>query len=224
VRIDALYTQYVRSEADTVIPRGLALFPQSADLRNIQARDLRSRGKLQDALDATKQAVSLDSTMVQGDLVVAQLEMELGRPDSALSSLHRALARGADSAVVAQFAVAKGNSLFQAANGTHSSADFRLALRFFTFADSTHTSVQATFLTGATALSLAQAALTEAPKLTDKVESCKLARVGADMMRMAKTGLDSGRDLYADAAKQYLDYLGQLDPYVGPQVAAFCSG
>ena len=130
VRLYSLYTQYLRADADTVIPRGLALFPQSAELAAINAKDLRAKGKLAESLDATKRAVELDSTMAQGRLTVAQLEIELGRPDSALVALHRAVSGGEDSALVAQFALAKGNAFYRAANGTKMSADFGLALRF----------------------------------------------------------------------------------------------
>ncbi|HET9424122.1 MAG TPA: hypothetical protein VFO55_02030 [Gemmatimonadaceae bacterium] len=221
-RLYSLYTQYVKTEADTVLPRGLRLFPQSADLQALNARELRSRGKLAESLEASKMAMALDSTMSQGELMVAQLEIELGRPDSALSSLRRALSRGEDSATVAQFALAKGNALYRAANGTHASADFGLALRFLALADSVRPSVQSTFLKGATALGLAQAALTEAPKLTDKVEACRLAKLSAEMVPLARTGLQAGQAAYGDAAKQSLDYLGQLDPYVAQQLSAFC--
>lgn len=222
-RLYSLYTQYVKSEADTVLPRGLGLFPKSAELQALNAKELRTRGKLAEAVDASRKAIELDSTMSQGELMVAQLEIELGRPDSALSALRRAIARGEDSSIVAQFALAKGNTLYRAANGTHLSADFGLALRFLAFSDSVRPSVQANFLKGATALGLAQAALTEAPKLTDKAESCRLAKLGGDMVPVARAGLLAGADAYGDAAKQSLDYLAQLEPYVAPQVTAFCA-
>lgn len=221
-RLYGLYTQYVKAEADTVLPRGLGLFPRSAELQALNAKELRMRGKIAEAVDASKKAMELDSTMSQGEMMVAQLEIELGRPDSALSALRRALGRGDDSSMVAQFALAKGNALYRAANGTHSSTDFGLALRFLTFSDSIRHTVQASFLTGATALGLAQAALTEAPKLTDKMESCRLAKLGETMIPVARNGLQSGQDSYGDAAKQSLDYVTQLEPYVAPQVTAFC--
>jgi tetratricopeptide (TPR) repeat protein len=221
-RLYSLYTQYVKAEADTVLPRGLGLFPRSAELQAINARELRTRGKLAESLEASRKAIELDSTMSQGEMMVAQLEMELGRPDSALSAMRRALTRGDDSSMVAQFALSKGNTLYRAANGTHVSTDFQVALRFLAFSDSVRHSVQATFLIGATALGLAQAALTEAPKLTDKVESCRLAKLGGDMIPVARNGLQAGQEAYGDAAKQSLDYVTQLEPYVGPQVTAFC--
>jgi tetratricopeptide (TPR) repeat protein len=223
-RLYSLYTQYVKQEADTVLPRGLQLFPQSADLQALNAKELRTRGKLAEAVEASKKAMELDSTMSQGELMVAQLEYELGRPDSSLSALRRALGKGEDSSVVAQFALSKGNTLYRAANGTHQSNDFALALRFLALSDSVKPTTQSTFLIGATALGLAQAALTEAPKLTDKTEQCRLAKLSAEMVPMARTGLQAGQATYGDAAKQSLDYLVTLDPYVAQQLTAFCGG
>jgi tetratricopeptide (TPR) repeat protein len=221
-RLYSLYAQYVRAEADTVIPRGLALFPKSADLAVMQAKDLRAKGKVEESLDATKHAVDLDSTMAQGRLMVAQLEMELGRPDSALVTLKRAVAGGEDSSLVAQFALSKGNTLYRAANGTKASSDFLLALRFLTFADTVKSTMSSRFLVGATALGVAQAALTEAAKVVDKTEACRLAHLGADMVPVARTGLTAGAETFGDAAKQSLDYLTELEQYVSPSTAAAC--
>jgi tetratricopeptide (TPR) repeat protein len=222
-RLYGLYAQYIKAEADTVLPRGVALFPQSADLLALNAKDLRARGKLQESLASSRQAMSLDSTMRQGDLMIAQTEIELGRPDSALVSLRRSLARGEDSALVAGFALSKGNALYRAANGTHTSNDFSLALRYLALADSVRPTSQSRFMVGAAALGVAQSALTEAPKLTDKVESCRLARLGAEMVPMARSGLQAGQEVLPDAAKQSLDYLDTLDPYVSQQITAFCA-
>jgi hypothetical protein len=221
-RVYSLYTQYVKAEADTVVPRGLALFPQNAELLALNAKELRARGKIAEALDATKQAVALDATLGQGHLSIAQLEIELGRPDSALAALHAGLAAGEDSSLVAAFALAKGNTMYRAANGTKTSADYGASLRMLAFADSVRTSEQAKFLTGAAALAFAQTALTEAAKLTDKSESCKLARTASDVLPLARTGLHAGETSFAEAAKQSLDYLDQLDPFAQQQLKVVC--
>jgi tetratricopeptide (TPR) repeat protein len=221
-KLYALYAQFVRAEADTVIPRGLALFPQSSSLLALNAKELRARGKLAESLDASKRAVAMDSTMAQGQLMVAQLEMELGRPDTALVTLRRAVASGEDSSLVAQFALSKGNGLYRAANGTKTSADFTLALRFIAFADTIRSTEQSRFLAGAAALGAVQSALTEATKLKDKTESCRLVHFSTEMMPVARTGLQAGEQTFAEAAKQSIEYLDQLDPYIRQGLSAYC--
>ena len=222
-RLYALYTQFIREEADTAIGRGISLHPGSAELAALQAKDLRAKGKVAEALDASKRAVELDSTIAQGRLLVAQSEMELGRPDSALVTLQKAVASGEDTGAVASFALSKGNTLFRAANGTKTRADFQLAMRFLAFADSLKPTPQTKFLLGAAAMSVAQTALTDAPKLTVKEESCVLAHVGADAIPVARNSLEAGKDVSPDAVKQFLEYIDVISPFADKQIAAFCA-
>ena len=222
-RLYALYTQFVREEADTAIGRGLALYPGSAELAALSAKDLRAKGRTAEALEASKRAVALDSSIAQGRILVAQGEFELGRPDSALAALQRAVAAGEDVGAVAQFALAKGNVLFRAANGTKTRPDFQLAMRFLWFADSLRPTPQTKFLLGAAALNVAQTALTDAPKLTLREESCAVAHVGADAIPVARSSLDAGREVSPDATKEFLDYLDVIAPFADKQIAAFCT-
>jgi tetratricopeptide (TPR) repeat protein len=219
----ALYTQFVREEADTVLPRGLALFPKSAELLALNAKQLRTQGKVAESLESMKSAMAADSTLDEGQLMIAQAEIDLGRPDSALAALRVALAHGEDSTRVAQFAFARGNALYRAANGTKTSTDFALALRFLSFADSVRVTPQSRFLVGAAALGVAQRALTEAPSDKDRIHSCQLAQLGSQMIPVARSGIEAGQEVMPDAAKQSLDYLTQIEPYAGKQVAAFCA-
>ena len=221
-RLYALYTQFVKEEADTVIPRGLALYPNSAELLALNAKELRSKGRVAESLDASKKAVELDSTIAQGRMMVAQAEIELGRPDSALATLQRAVAAGEDANVVAAFALSKGNAFFRAANGTKTRADFHLAMRYLAFADSLKPTPQTKFLLGASALSVAQTALTDAPNIKVKEESCTLAQLGAQTLPIARASLEAGVDVSPEATKQYLDYLDVISPYADKQIAAFC--
>jgi tetratricopeptide (TPR) repeat protein len=222
-KLYTLYTQFVKSEADTVIPRGLALFPRSAELLTMNAKELRARGQLAEALAATRQALEVDSTLDRGELMIAQGEIDLGRPDSALVALHRAVARGEDTALVAQFALARGNALLKAANGTKSRDDFKLAMRFLALADTLRRTPQSAFLLGVAAYSITQSALSDAPKMPEKTQSCELSHLGAETLPVARDGLSAGQEVSPEAAKQFLDYLGQLEPYVQRQIDAFCA-
>jgi tetratricopeptide (TPR) repeat protein len=222
VKLYTLYTQFVKSEADSVVPRGIALFPRSAELLAMQAKDLRARGQLAEALAASRQALAVDSTLDRGELMIAQGEIELGRPDSALVSLRRALVRGEDTALVAQFALGRGNALLKAANGTKTRDDFQLAMRFLALADTLRRTPQSAFLLGVAAYSITQSALSDAPKMTEKTQSCELSHLGAETLPVARAGLEAGQEVSPEAAKQFLDYLGQMEPYVQRQIDAFC--
>jgi hypothetical protein len=138
-------------------------------------------------------------------------------------ALHRALERGEDTTLVAQFALAKGNAIYKAANGTMSSTDFSLALRMISFSDSAHSTQQSKFLVGAAALGVAQTTLTEAAKLTDKAASCRLTKLGSDLLPVARAGLTTTDETFAEAAKQSLGYLDQLDPYAQQQLKLLCA-
>lgn len=221
-RLYSLYTQSIKTEADTVIPRGLALFPTSADLLAMNGKDLRARGKIAESLDATRRAVEIDSTMAQGRLVIAQLEMELGRPDSALATLRRAVTSGEDSAMVAQFALGKGNQYYRAASASKMRGDFELAYRFLAFADTLKTSAQSKFLIGASALGIAQTVLTESSTRKEKLESCPLVKLGMEMIAVAQSGLTAGLDTFGEAATQSLYFLTQLEPYAAAQLKSQC--
>jgi tetratricopeptide (TPR) repeat protein len=218
------YTELVQQERDSVVPRGLAAFPKSAELHALAAKDLKTRGKAEEALAAMQQAVALDSTLPQGVLAIAQAEFDLGRPDSAYASLERALRRGEDTAAVAQFALAKGNVLLRAAGQTQVRDDYQRALRFFALADGARSTPQSKFLLGTAALNVSKAALTEAPKLAEKPASCALARLGGESLTSARAGLEAGQVVAPDVAKQYLDYAGQLAPFAEKQLALYCDG
>jgi hypothetical protein len=125
----------------------------------------------------------------------------------------RALARGEDSALVAQFALAKGNALLRAAGQSKARGDYARALRYFELADSARSSPQSKFLRGTAALQVASAALREAPQEKDRALGCALAREGAATVSVARAGLTAGQELAPDAAKQYLDYVAQLEPF-----------
>lgn len=223
-RLYALYTQYVMTEADTVLPRGLARFPRDGELLALHAQHLRAGGKLADAVNAMREAIAVGSTVPDAALMLAQAEMELGRPDSALASLRRALATGRDSTRLAQFAFARGNALYRAAQGTRGSSDHALAMGFLALADSVLPSPQSKLMLGMVALGAAQASFTEAMAERDQARRCSLVQYAATMLPLARASLALGRDVAAEAVDQGMAYLDQLEPYSVSAVEGYCGG
>jgi len=219
-RIFSTYVQFVRGEAVDGLTRGLAAFPQNAEFKVMQSQDLKVRGKAEESVDAMRQALALDSTIQHGHIQLARAQAELGQNDSSYASLKRALAAGEDSALVAQFALARGNALLRAASQTKQRPDFLLAMRFASLADSVRDTPNAKFLMGVTATNVALSAATEAPKTKD----CELSRLGFEMIAIAQPNLAAGADISAEAVKQYQDYLTQLQPVSAKQVEVFCKG
>jgi tetratricopeptide (TPR) repeat protein len=217
-RLFSLYVQFVRGEAVEGLTRGLAAFPQNAEFKVMQAQDLKTRGKAEESVDAMREALALDSTIQHGHIQLARAQADLGQNDSAYATLKRALNVGEDSALIAQYALSRGNQLYQAANRTKLRPDYMLAMRFLTLADSVQNSPRAKLLVGAAALSVAQSAATDAPKTKD----CELSRLASDMIAIAQPNLAAGMEVAAEAVRQYQDYLMQLQPISAKQVEVFC--
>ena len=217
-RLFSTYVQLVRGEAVEGLTRGLAAFPQNAEFKIMQAQDLKTRGKAEESVDAMREALALDSTIQHGHIQLARAQTELGQNDSAYVTLKRALNVGEDSALIAQFALARGNQLYRAASSTKMRPDYMLAMRFLSLADSVRPAPQAKLLMGVAALSVAQSAATDAPKTKD----CELSRLSSDMIAIAQPNLAAGVEVAAEAVKQYQDYLTQLQPISAKQVEVFC--
>ena len=217
-RIFSTYVQFVRDEAVSGLTRALAQFPQNAELKIMQSQDLKIRGKAEESVDVMREALALDSTIAHGHIQLARAQADLGQNDSAYVTLKRALAAGEDSALVAQFLLARGNQLLRAASQTRNREDFMLAMRYASLADSVRDTPSAKFLMGVTATNVALSAATDAPKTKD----CGLSRLGIGMIAIAQPNLAAGADISAQAVKTYQDYLLQLQPVAAKQVEVFC--
>lgn len=214
-----LYLQLLRTESESALPRGLAEFPDNAELHVVAAQMARGAGNLATALTETKRAVAANPNLPHGFLQLAQLELDAGQPDSALAAMNDAIRHGEDSARVAQFALARGNALYKSATASQKRDDFQRAMSFLSLAVRISPSPEAKFLLGASALSVSQSAASEAPAS----KSCDLSKLADSSLTEAEVNLISGGSAAPDAAKQYLDYVAKLRPYVSDQLKSFCN-
>jgi hypothetical protein len=218
-RLYLLYADLVRTDGRVAVARGVERFPEVAELRLLRAQELRTAGKTAEAVSELQLATTLDSSLGQGHLALAQAHAELGALDSALAEAHRAVASGADRSAVVQFVLARGNAVYRAANATRQRADFQRAFGFLSYADSLQSTPQSQFLLGATALAISQQAATEAPE----TKACDLSRLASGLLPLAREKITSGARIAPDASRQYLDYLDQLEPVVARQLEVLCA-
>jgi tetratricopeptide (TPR) repeat protein len=213
-----LYLQLLKSEGDSALQRGLAAFPDNAEVHVLAAQTYKGSGNSAAALAETKRALAVNPRLPHGYLQLAQIEIDAGETDSAFAAIELASRTGEDSTTVAQFALARGNSLFKAAGTSQKREDFQRALKFLTFAARIRPSPEAKFLVGASALSIGQSAATEAAP----GKSCELSKLADSSLTEAEINLVAGGAAAPDAAKQYLDYVAKLRPYVADELKTFC--
>lgn len=214
-----VYLQLVRAENDAALTRGLAAMPTSPELHAFAAQQLKASGNVAAAITETRRAAAADPSLPHAYLQLAQLEIDAGHPDSATAALQDALAHGEDAHVVAQFALARGNAAYKAATASQKRDDFQRALSLLALAARVEPTPEARFLVGASSLSIGQAAAAEAPI----TRSCDLSRLAESSLREAETNLSDGGSAAPEAARQYLDYVARLRPYVENQLKAFCN-
>jgi tetratricopeptide (TPR) repeat protein len=213
-----VYVQLLRAENDVALTRGLAAFPESPELHVLAAQTMKGAGNAAGALAETKRALEANPKLPHGYLQLAQLELDVGQTDSAYAAIAAAPSHGEDRTTVAQFALARGNAMYKAATASQKREDFQLAVKFLTLASSLSPSAESKFLIGASALSISQSAATEAPT----TKSCDLSKLADSSLTDAEINLVSGGSAAPDAAKQFLDYVAKLRPYVADQIKTFC--
>ena len=213
-----VYLQLLRAESEAALPRGLAAFPDNPELHVLAAQTAKASGNETTALAETRRALAANPRLPHGYLQLAQLEIDVGEMDSAYAAVEAAPKFGEDPTTTGQFALARGNTLYKAATASQKREDFQRAKKFFTLANRLAPSPQSRFLLGASALSVSQSAATEAPAN----KNCDLSKLAESSLTEAEINLVSGGSAAPDAAKQYLDYVAKLRPYVADQVKSFC--
>jgi tetratricopeptide (TPR) repeat protein len=206
--------------------RGVAKFPQNANLWSLHAQLLRAAGQNQQAVAAAQRALAINPKVEHGWLRLAQAQIDLGQNDSAAVSLHKAAAAGEDSALVGQMMLVQGNQLFKQAEQEKTIPDYENALRILYQADSLTPSgasskAQTKFLIGVSAFRIGDLAVRQ----NQKTKSCALAQLADSMFTTVQIVLPEGGSASPQAgqvAGQLLGAVPQYLPAVESQKKKFC--
>ena len=209
--------------AITTLQSGVQKYPNNPDLLLPLASALRKANRAPEAVDVLKRAIAANPNNPQALLLLADSYAQATPPqyDSIGALLQRAAALpGADKATIAQYALGQGNNMYKAANASKDRNQFLAAIKMLQLSDNIQPSVDAKFLAGVSAFSVAQSAYNEA----NSSKSCPLAQMAQQNLALAQSGLQAGatNDTYKAAATQYLPVITQFLPASAAQVKKFC--
>ena len=221
-RMAAAYTNLNQpNDAITTLQAGVQKYPNNSDLLLALASTLRKNNRAPEAVDVLKRAIAANPNNPQALLLLADSYAQANQQDSVAAILQRAASLpGADKSTLAQYALSQGNNMYRAANQAKDRNQFLAAIKMLQLSDAIQPSVDAKFLTGVSAFSVAQSAYNEA----NTAKSCQLAEMARDNLAIAQTGLQAGAtdDKYKTPANQFLPVISQFRPAADALVKKLC--
>jgi tetratricopeptide (TPR) repeat protein len=221
-RMAAAYTNLNQpAQAITVLQSGIQKYPNNSDLLLSLASALRKANRAPESVEVLKRAIAANPNNPQALLLLADSYSQANQPDSVAALLQRAAALpGADKSTIAAYALSQGNNMYKAANASKDRAQFLTAIKLLQLSDNVQPSVDAKFLAGVAAFSVAQGAYNEA--ISSK--SCPLAQMVRENLTIAQAGIPAGAtdDKYKSAASQFTTVLAQFGPAADALVKKLC--
>jgi len=206
---------------------GVAKFKNNAALWSLYAQTLRLAGQLPQSLAAAQTAVKLDPKTEHGYLRIAQAQIDLNQPDSAIATLKQSVASGEDKATVGQFLLVLGNKAYKDASAAVISTSDSLKIRRDSFqkaavilaaSDSIAPSPAAKFVLGVSAFKVGDAAVRD----NQAQKQCDLAKLSESSFLTAQINIAAGGSIDPKTAQQLLSALEQYRPAVSGQMKKFC--
>jgi tetratricopeptide (TPR) repeat protein len=206
--------------------RGLAKFPNNETLMLLQAQELYTAGQVAQAKALLLQILQKDPKNANAALILMNIYVQAGNPDSTLWAMHQAIAATVPAATVAPVALSQGNKYYRIGNNLSKTAPtaardtLDVAIKFLSYSDSLVPDTRPKFLWGASAFVAGYAVAQEA----SKEKSCPLAKAAGDYFTATQTYAPAGLpdQTLHDPAVQILSGLQQLNPFVQKEVKAFC--
>ena len=214
-------------KASATAALGVAKFKNNAALWSLYAQTLRLAGQLPQSLAAAQTAVKLDPKTEHGYLRIAQAQIDLNQPDSAVATLKQAVAAGEDKATVGQFLLVLGNKAYKDITAqVITTADslairrdgFQKAILILAASDSISPSPAAKFVLGVSAFKVGDAAVRD----NQVKKTCDLAKLAESSFLMAQINIAAGGSIDPKTAGQLLGALQQYAPAVSGQVKKYC--
>ena len=241
--VDSVYFERQIIAANQLVPprgaefasRAVQKFPNSANFWASKGNAERKAGQTQMALESIKRALAINAKYPNGNLLLAQLYLDMNQADSAVAVARRAVAAGEDPKTWGAFLLGPTQAAFKVAQDSKKPEDFQRALALAQEADKLSPSEftkffigAASFFIGADAYQTAGAAFNQAQKAKsrDKAEllakACTGGRTAQDMFLLTQTNMPVGGKVDANTARTLLGYVSQFSPATEQIIKGAC--
>jgi hypothetical protein len=176
-------------------------------------------GQTSQAIEAAKVVLAKNPKVRGIWLPIAKSQADAGAdPDTVLNSLRSAKAAGDSLPIVAGYALSLGNAEYKKGNTSKSVDDYKRALKYLYFSDSTAATGNSKFVIGVTNLQMVQPLLESA----SKNKSCDDAKAAQAALTEANIYAPMGGRDFPKEVTSVMSAIQQLTPYAERSVKALC--
>jgi len=206
-------------KAAETLARGRAKFPNNLTLATTYVQLLIQTGQTAQAIEEGKRVLAVNPKIRGIWLPIARAQSEAGAPpDTVLASLRAAKAAGDSTPLIAGYALSLGNAEYKKGNTSKNVEDYRRALKYLYFSDSTAATGNSKFLIGVANLQMVQPLLESA----SKNKSCDDAKAAQAAIVEANIYAPMGGREFPKEVPQIMAAVQQLTPYADRSVKALC--
>lgn len=198
--------------------RAVQKYPTSAEFWSLKGNAERKAGQLQMADASFRRALEIDPKLPNGNLFLAQINLDMGRIDTAMAIADRAVRAGEDAKTWGAFLLLPTQSLWKVADSAKTRDAYLRVLAVAQKSDSLSQSETAAFFIGVSSFSIA----IDAIQAAQKPKSCELAKLAQEMFLLAQTNMPRGGRIEPNTARQVLQYTSQYAPTADQMVKAYC--
>jgi tetratricopeptide (TPR) repeat protein len=204
-------------KAAETLARGRQKFPDNLSIATTYVQLLIQTGQTSQAIEAAKVVLAKNPKVRGIWLPIAKSQADAGAdPDTVLNSLRSAKAAGDSLPRVAGYALSLGNAEYKKGNTSKNVEDYKRALKYLYFSDSTAATGNSKFLIGVTNLQMVQPLL----ESSSKTRSCDEAKAAQAALVEANIYAPMGGRDFPQEVPKIMGAIQQLTPYAERSVKA----
>jgi len=202
-------------------------YPNNPEFWALKANAERKAGQLQMAQQSMARALAIDPKYPNGNLFLAQVNVEMNQADSAVAIARRAVTAGEDPKTWGAFLLGPTQMLVKQAQATDSVFYWERAAALAQEADRLSPSAPSKFLVGVSTFQVGVDALRKADaeqrlRRPDKAKICALSRTAQDMFVLTQTTMPGGGSVDPKVAGQVLGVVNQYGEPIEQMIKQNC--